>query len=314
MGRGDCVNIQDIEYIRAVASEGSVNKAAKRLFVSQPSLSKCIRRVESEYGVELFCRSKGSALELTAGGTCFLEMANEVLASHDRFKERIRQLKFRNQNNIIFGTTMQCAYDFTGPFLKWIYENYKQYFLEIRTNKTAWLEAELLNGNIDIAMICSCEHRGALHYEPIYSSWQWIYLRRGSPAAKKAVRIDGLDAPVLRLEDLEGEEIVANIQGSSSRAFLEKIMENAGVHLKIIELTNWNNRLATVERGRASFFVQMKEGKAHEELDRELIYFLHPDQNLEGVMSLVCRQGFQKDPRFRAVFEGIKILHQRHEI
>lgn len=312
--RGESVNIQDIKYIAAVAEEGSVNRAARRLFVSQPSLSKCIKRIEQEYGVKLFCRNKGSALGLTVEGTCFLEMANEVLLSHDRFEERIKQLRFRNQNNIIFGTTMQCAYDLAGPLLKWIYEKYQQYFLEIRTNKTAQLEIELLNGSIDIAMICTQDHQEALHYEPLYSSWQWIYLRRGSRVAEKAVRMEGLDYPVLRLEDLEGEEIAANVRGSGSRSFLEAMMKKAGVYLNILELPNWNNRLAAVERGRASFVLQMKDGKGHENLDRDLLYLLHPDQNIEGVTSLACRSGFQKDPRFQAVLEGVKTLHQSHKI
>ena len=302
------MNLQDIKYISAVAAEGSVNKAAQKLFVAQPSLSKCIRRVEQEYGVTLFGRSRGSALELTAEGRCFLDMAGEILSAHDRFEEKIRQLKFRNENNIVLGTTMQCAYDFTSPFLKWLYKNYNEYFLEIRTNKTVQLEAELMGGGIDMAMICSYEQRENLYYEPLFSSWQWIYLRKGSPASERAVRMDGIDYPVLRLEDMEGEEIVANVKGSSSRAIVERLMEQSGIHLNIIELSNWNNRLATVERGRASFFIQLKNGPSYTNLDQSLIYFLHPDQNVAGVTCLVCRQGFQKDPRFQAVLEGIRYL------
>ena len=42
------------------------------------------------------------------------------------------------------------------------------------------------------------------------SSWQWIYLREDSPAAQKATYIDSLEFPVLRLEDLKDEKIVAN--------------------------------------------------------------------------------------------------------
>ena len=103
----------------------------------------------------LLYTSRGSALELTAEGRCFLDMAGEILSAHDRFEEKIRQLKFRNENNIVLGTTMQCAYDFTSPFLKWLYKNYNEYFLEIRTNKTVQLEAELMGGGIDMAMICS---------------------------------------------------------------------------------------------------------------------------------------------------------------
>lgn len=302
------MNIQDIEYISAVAAEGSVNKAAKKLFVAQPSLSKCIRRVEQEYGVTLFGRNRGSILELTAEGQCFLDMAQEMLSAHERFKEKIRRLKFKNENNIVLGMTMQYAYDFTGPFLKWLFENYREYFLEIRTNNTVRLEAELMNGGIDIAMISSFGKRESLYYEVLFSSYQGIYLRKGSRAAERAVRIEGINYPVLRLEDLEGEEIVANVKGSGSRASLDQLMESSGIHLNIIELSNWENRVATVERGRASFFIQMKDGKASANLNEDLVYLLHPDQNIEVYTCLVCRKEFQKDSRFQAVVEGFKFL------
>ena len=79
------MNIQDIRYISAIAEAGSISKAADRLLVAQPSLSKCIQKVEKEYDVTLFTRTRGSSSELTEEGELFLEMAREILNSHGRF-------------------------------------------------------------------------------------------------------------------------------------------------------------------------------------------------------------------------------------
>lgn len=304
------MNLQDIRYIAAIAEKGSINKASRTLFVAQPSLSKCIRKVENEYGITLFIRSKGSSLEMTPEGRCFLEMAEEVLHSHERFESRLKQLKFRNQNNILFGTTIQRSYVLAAPLLKWLFENYRQYFFELRTNKTVELESDVIEGNLDMALIGTYEQKEFLHYETLSSSWQWIYLREGSPAAQKATRIDGLEFPVLRLEDLKDEKIVANTPGSGSRANLDKILESAGVELDIIDLPNWDNRLAMVKSGKACSFIRLDIVKGAEDLLQNQIYFLHPDQNIASITSFVCRQGFEHDPRFQAVLKGLRTIYK----
>ena len=69
------MNMNDIQYIAEIARQGSINKAAKELFVSQPSLSKCIHKIEKEFDIEIFRRSKGSTVKLTEDGGYFVEMA-----------------------------------------------------------------------------------------------------------------------------------------------------------------------------------------------------------------------------------------------
>ena len=49
--------LKDIEYIYAVYQERSFSKAARRLFISQPSLSAAVKRIENELGLPLFNRS-----------------------------------------------------------------------------------------------------------------------------------------------------------------------------------------------------------------------------------------------------------------
>lgn len=55
------MTLAQLKYIIAVADTGSMNEAAKELFISQPSLSQSIRELEAEIGVELFRRSNRGA-------------------------------------------------------------------------------------------------------------------------------------------------------------------------------------------------------------------------------------------------------------
>lgn len=72
------MTLQQLKYIIGIVNSGSINEAAKRLFISQPSLSKAVRELENELNFEIFRRSsKGISLSLE--GTEFLSYARQVV-------------------------------------------------------------------------------------------------------------------------------------------------------------------------------------------------------------------------------------------
>ena len=57
------MTLQQLKYILAIVECGSISEAAKRLYISQPSLSNAVKEIEEEFGIEIFLRSsKGIAL------------------------------------------------------------------------------------------------------------------------------------------------------------------------------------------------------------------------------------------------------------
>src|SRR5882724_10425685 len=76
---GSAVELRHLRYFIAVAEAGSLTEAAeRRLYTSQPSLSRQIRDLESQVGVELLSRSV-RGVELTAAGRAFLDHARLAL-------------------------------------------------------------------------------------------------------------------------------------------------------------------------------------------------------------------------------------------
>lgn len=72
------MRIEDFKYFRAVATERSLTKAAQSLFISQPSLSNAMAKLEEELGIELFIRSP-RGITLTSEGEEFLQYANQIM-------------------------------------------------------------------------------------------------------------------------------------------------------------------------------------------------------------------------------------------
>lgn len=81
------MNFRKLRYFCVVAAEGSISKAAEKLFVAQPALSRQMSELEEEIGTPLFHRL-ARGISLSAAGKIFLEDANRLLEQMDHAKER----------------------------------------------------------------------------------------------------------------------------------------------------------------------------------------------------------------------------------
>ena len=80
------MTLQQMKYVVEIADRGSMNEAARALFISQPSLSGAIRELENEIGITLFTRSN-RGIQITAGGMEFLGYARQTLEQYRLMKE-----------------------------------------------------------------------------------------------------------------------------------------------------------------------------------------------------------------------------------
>lgn len=81
------MTLQQLKYVIEVATRGSINEAAKRLFLSQPSLSSAIRELEDELGIVIFERSN-KGISLSKEGVEFLSYARQVVEQADLLEHR----------------------------------------------------------------------------------------------------------------------------------------------------------------------------------------------------------------------------------
>ncbi len=106
---------RSLECFTLVAKLGSMSAAAERLSVTQPAVSKQIRRLEEQLGVLLFHRTP-SGLSTTAAGRTLLELGNDVLMHFDR-AESIMQARFRGRSTFRLACPHSTALDMVAPFI-----------------------------------------------------------------------------------------------------------------------------------------------------------------------------------------------------
>ena len=96
------MNINQLKYIVTIAEELNITKASKKLFVSQSSLSQCIKTIEKEIGAKIF-ETNITPLKLTYAGEIYINWAKEVLTSQDEMMEKVKEISTQNNVRIIVG-------------------------------------------------------------------------------------------------------------------------------------------------------------------------------------------------------------------
>lgn len=104
------VDFRDIEYVLAVYAEKNFSRAAEKCYISQPSLSKIIRRFERNLGTALFDRSS-FPLKITPSGEVIYGYLLELQATHEKMEKYCDTLRLTNQSDLtIAASTFFCTY------------------------------------------------------------------------------------------------------------------------------------------------------------------------------------------------------------
>lgn len=147
------MNWNQLQYIVTTAQEKSITKAAKKLFISQPSLTLSIQNLEKELGVELFERNRGS-LTLTYAGQLYYNWALNTLHTREGLSDRLSDIREGHSHLIRLGISPHRSAILLPVILPRFYEMFpaSEIFLEEKPTfqLRALLEEEKLDLIIDV--------------------------------------------------------------------------------------------------------------------------------------------------------------------
>lgn len=160
------MNLKQARYIRTIAREGSITAAAKKLFVSQPSLSQMLKQVEGELGVALFDRSV-SPFQLTFAGEKYIQAAEIMLRTNEQLEQEIMEIKSEDSGRLRLGISVQRAMQVLPLAMPWFAAQFPHVSLEITERGSADLEELVRNGEVDLALAALESVSSHLTYELI---------------------------------------------------------------------------------------------------------------------------------------------------
>jgi DNA-binding transcriptional LysR family regulator len=143
--------LSQIRAFLVVSEEGSINRAAERLRISQSALSRQIQGLEHEMGGPLFERTS-SGITLTPGGAALQAKMGPVLAGYDHAVTEVRRIIRGEQNIIRIGYMPSAAKEYLTPALKLVRAEHPDLVLKLLDLSPGEQIAALRAGEIDVGM------------------------------------------------------------------------------------------------------------------------------------------------------------------
>lgn len=161
------MTLTELRYLVALAQQRHFGRAAEQCFVSQPTLSVAIKKLEDELGVQLFERRKLEAT-LTPVGQRIVEQAQRVLAEADTLKQLAEVGRDQLQGPLRLGAIYTIGPYLFPHLIPVLHERAPQMPLVIEENYTARLSERLRQGEIDAALIALPFEEPGLVTLPLY--------------------------------------------------------------------------------------------------------------------------------------------------
>ncbi|NLM66469.1 MAG: LysR family transcriptional regulator [Enterococcus sp.] len=235
------MRLEQLIYLEKIIEKGSINEAAKDLYLSQPSLSNAMKELESEMGIQLLLRNP-RGVSLTEQGREFLAYSRQILDQVNLLEEKYKDIRPRKQ---AFSVSAQHYAFVVHAFVELIRTvDTEEYSFTLRETETENIFNDLASfrSELGILYLNSFNHQVMtklfkeknLTFTPLFDAQPHVFVSRENPLTKKKS---------LTLEDLEDYPYLSYEQGeNNSFYFSEEI------------LSTWDRKMNIKVSDRATIF------------------------------------------------------------
>ena len=213
------LEIRHLQLVAAVAEEGGVTRAGRRLHVTQSALSHQLRDAEDRLGVRLFDRI-GKRMALTPAGERLLRCARTVLEELQRAEEEI--VRGRERPREVLRLTTQCntVYHWLPSRLRLLDRTHPDVDVQVVAGATDDPLPSLLEGRIDLAIVHRPVHDARLRSRALFRDEMVVVLPPGHRLASK---------PFVTAEDLAPEHLILYSVPREANLVFREVLIPAGV-------------------------------------------------------------------------------------
>lgn len=213
------MEIRHLKLIREVAETKSLTKAKDALFLSQSALSHQLKEIEGQLGTQLFHRVN-KQLILTNAGKMVLESAERILKDLEHTELSIKKYVSGTSGTLRLATQCYTCYHWLPSLMTDFKKEFPNVEIEIFHNNDADVEDQILNGNIDLAIIYENSDRPNIQYHELFRDEVFALVPAGHPWSKK----DYVEA-----QDFEGQNIIIHSYPLESVSLFSQVLIPEGV-------------------------------------------------------------------------------------
>ncbi|MBU2865206.1 HTH-type transcriptional regulator CysB [Reinekea marina] len=208
------MKLQQLRYIWEVAHHDlNVSATAQVLYTSQPGISKQIRLLEDELGIEIFARSGKHLTRVTPAGEAVLKVAGEILGKVDSIKQIAQEHSNNKKGSLSIATTHTQARYALPEVIEHFIEDFPDVSLHMHQGNPLQIAEMAADGTVDMAIATEgMDHFSDLVMMPCYRWNRSLVVPRDHPLAKKGS---------ISLEDVAAFPLVTYVFGFTGRSKLD---------------------------------------------------------------------------------------------
>ncbi|KRL99037.1 LysR family transcriptional regulator [Liquorilactobacillus satsumensis] len=230
------MRIQQLRYLEKIAATGSINEAAKQLFISQPSLSQAMKELEKEYQIQLLYRSK-SGITLTDAGREFMNYARGVLDQVNLLDQHFGQEIVRKR---VFSVSAQHYAFVVHAFVEFVKEvggDAYQFTLRETQTENVLDDIQTLKSELGVIYINAFNKTVMMRlisdknltFTPLFEVQPHVFVGRDNPLTKKTH---------VTLADLEDYLYLSYEQGDTNSFYFSEEIQSTLPHRKQILISD----------------------------------------------------------------------------
>ena len=226
------MTLQQLKYALTIADCGSMNEAAKQLFISQPSLSETMKELETEIGLDIFLRSN-RGIVITPEGEEFLGYARQVTEQFGLLQSKYIDKKVKEK----FSVSTQHYTFAVKAFVETVKQiGMEQYEFAVHETTTISVIENVKNFKSEIGVLYENDFNekvlnkmfkeNGLEFVELFSCDTFVYLWSGHPLAKQ---------DVITMEELDEYPCLSFDQGKNNSLYMAEEMKSTYEYRRLIK-------------------------------------------------------------------------------
>lgn len=216
------MNFQQLRIVReTVRQDFNLTEVANALYTSQPGVSKHIKDLEDELGIEIFVRRGKRLLGLTEPGKELVQVVDRILIDTQNLRRIADQFASRETGHFVVATTHTQARYALPTIIKWFKADYPKVHLALHQGSPKEIADMLTSGAADVGIATEgLDESPEIATFPFYRWHHAVIVRKDHPL---------LQAGKVTLEALSEYPIITYHEGFTGRAHVDKAFADAGI-------------------------------------------------------------------------------------
>lgn len=217
------MDIQELEAFWWIAQTGSFNRAAERLFLTQPSVTARIQALEKDLGQTLFER-KPRGVRLTDAGRALLPHAERVLQDVRKARQALRELEMASGGTLSVGSALTTSTYTLPRILSRFKAQYPSVDLSVRTGRSQQVQQLVLDDTVQLGLIHGPLANPEILAVPLYHEPILLCVPPGHPLSGR---------PLVTAEDLAPEPFITADRNSGYWSLVEQFWAASGLSPRV---------------------------------------------------------------------------------